>query len=135
MQVNHEQLDLDSAYGDGWYDGFLHARKISENDNRFDCLEDYSENDVLQLSEHAEAEHSNRNRKRWSQTEPTEQGLYWHWSGNTDDAPIVLSVLRSGTNKQCFVSTGQYGIKKAVFCKEYGGWWAICAQPKLPENL
>lgn len=130
-----EQLELDSAYGDGWYDGFIAAQKVMMKDDDFDYLEDYSENDVLQLSEYAEVEHSNRNRKRWSQSEPTKQGLYWHWSGDNDDAPIVLSVLKSGTNKKCFVSTGQYGINKAIFCSEYGGWWAICAQPKLPENV
>ncbi len=67
----------------------------------------------------------------WSATPPQEQGLYWHWSGSVDDAPIVLSVLYSGSNKECFVSIGQYGITKAIFCSEYGGFWASCPQPEL----
>jgi len=69
----------------------------------------------------------------WSDTPPTEQGFYWHWSGSLDDAPVVLSVLYSGTNKQCFVSSGQYGIKNAIYCDKYGGWWAQGKPPELPE--
>lgn len=68
----------------------------------------------------------------WSNEAPTQQGMYWHWSGNADDAPLVLSVLYSGGKKECFVSAGQYGIKNAVYCSEYGGLWANCPQPELP---
>ncbi len=134
MSIEQIQDDLDSAYGDGWYDGFLAAKKISTNDESFESIDDYSSDDVLHLSEHAELERPSNKRKRWTKEPPIKQGLYWHWSGCNDDAPIVLSILYSGTKKECFVSIGQYGITNAVYCNEYGGWWADCTQPELPET-
>lgn len=70
----------------------------------------------------------------WTQDTPEIQGLYWHWSGDSSDTPIVLSVLRSGTNNLCFVSVGQYGIEDAVFCENYGGFWSACVHPELPSE-
>lgn len=67
----------------------------------------------------------------WSSEPPTEQGLYWHWSGQKGDSPIPLNVLWSGTVNRCFVSRGQYGIDSAVFCEKYGGLWR---QAILPDT-
>ncbi len=47
------QIDQVSAYGDGWYDGFLAAKKLLEEGEH---IEDYSESDVMRLSEQAESE-------------------------------------------------------------------------------
>ena len=117
MQNEAKQSELDSAFGDGWFEGFMKAKALARDEQP---IEDYDRYTVLEMSEDAEAERPSQNRSRWDQTAPTKQGLYWHWTGSADDTPIVLSVLRSGTNKQCFVSAGQYGIKNAIFCKEYG---------------
>ncbi|GLR71634.1 hypothetical protein [Agaribacter marinus] len=46
--------ELISAYGDGWYDGFLAAKKIAESDN--EDIFDYKEDHILSMSEHAESE-------------------------------------------------------------------------------
>lgn len=123
-------LDLESLYGDGWYDGFLAARKLIEDGHQIDEYKDY---DILSLSEHAETELPSQLRTRWNKEPPSAQGLYWHWSGDVDDSPIVLSILYSGTKKECFVSVGQYGINNAVFCGKYGGYWSACVEPALPE--
>lgn len=49
-----------SAFGDGWYDGFIKAQKLSEDlvEHEFDCLEDIKEDEVRNMSEHAESEHA-----------------------------------------------------------------------------
>lgn len=70
----------------------------------------------------------------WSADPPTEQGWYWHWSGNPDDAPFPLSVLWSGTSKTCFIARGQVG-EDAVFCDKYGGYWTPVVEPRIPETL
>lgn len=90
------------------------------------------ESGLLELA-HGGVEEPQNSESSWFDTPPTEQGFYWHWSGSLDDAPVVLSVLYSGTNKQCFVSAGQYGIKNAIYCDKYGGWWAECKPPELPD--
>jgi hypothetical protein len=45
-----------SAFGDGWYDGFIDAQKLAEK-NR-DCLEDINEDEIREMSEHAESKHA-----------------------------------------------------------------------------
>jgi hypothetical protein len=45
-----------SAFGDGWYDGFLDAQKLAGNER--DCLEEIKENKVRDMSEHAESIHA-----------------------------------------------------------------------------
>ncbi|PCI58864.1 MAG: hypothetical protein COB35_12665 [Gammaproteobacteria bacterium] len=45
-----------SAFGDGWYDGFLDAQKLAENEDS--CLEDIKEDEVRDMSEHAESKHA-----------------------------------------------------------------------------
>jgi len=70
----------------------------------------------------------------WSADPPAEQGWYWHWSGNPDDAPFPLSVLWSGTSKTCFIARGQVG-EDAVFCEKYGGYWTPVVEPRIPETL
>lgn len=51
----------------------------------------------------------------WTKQTPTEQGMYWYWNCNPDDAPILYQVLYSGTSNSCFISAGQYGMTQAVF--------------------
>ena len=52
--TEEQRLKLSSAYGDGWFDGFLAAKKLDEDKDFY--LEDVEEGEVLKLSEHAEAE-------------------------------------------------------------------------------
>jgi len=70
----------------------------------------------------------------WTQTPPTEQGTYWHWNGDEDCAPVPMFVLWSGTESKCFVSAGQLGIKHAVMCEDYGGWWLKNQTPNIPRE-
>ncbi len=49
-----DKLDLESAYGDGYYEGFLHAQEIDKQEGEF--LEDYKVADILKLSEQAESQ-------------------------------------------------------------------------------
>ncbi|WP_179024677.1 hypothetical protein [Shewanella sp. Scap07] len=45
--------DLLSAYGDGWYDGFLAATKFAKT--KYDDLVEITTDDVLRMSEDAES--------------------------------------------------------------------------------
>lgn len=67
----------------------------------------------------------------WTEEPPTEQGWYWHWNGSPDDAPIICSVMASGTNGKCFCRTS--GSIPAPWCEDVGGWWKKIIQPDLPE--
>lgn len=51
-----ELIDNSSEFGDGWYDGFLEAKKLANNER--DCLEDIKEDEVRDMSEHAESKHA-----------------------------------------------------------------------------
>lgn len=44
-----------SAFGDGWYDGFLEAQKLAGEEHCY--LEDMKADEILAKSEHAESEH------------------------------------------------------------------------------
>lgn len=107
------------------------AKELAENGSAFMWAKEGGDI-VAYPSSHEHPAVISKEKEIWSATPPKEQGLYWHWSGSVDDAPIVLSVLYSGSKKECFVSIGQYGIRKAIFCSEYGGFWASCRQPELP---
>lgn len=107
------------------------AKELAENGSTFMWAKE-GDDIVAYPSSHEHPAVISKEKEIWSATSPQEQGLYWHWSGSVDDAPIVLSVLYSGSKKECFVSIGQYGITKAIFCSEYGGFWASCPQPELP---
>jgi hypothetical protein len=48
-----DNIDLERAFGDGYYEGFIHAQKI--NDQEGELLEDYKLKDILNLSEQAES--------------------------------------------------------------------------------
>lgn len=71
----------------------------------------------------------------WTQDLPKHQALYWHWSGDEDDAPIPLNVHWSGTDNKTFVTAGQYGLTHAILCADYGGWWMPCPTPQPPMSL
>jgi hypothetical protein len=73
--------------------------------------------------------------RTWPAGPPTEQGLYWHWTGDLDTRPIPLNVLWSGSTKKCFVAAGQYGITQAVDCEEYGGYWKPAISPAMDEEI
>jgi len=45
-----------SAFGDGWYDGFLEAKKLNEDENYY--LDDTNEDEVREMSEYAESTHA-----------------------------------------------------------------------------
>lgn len=45
--------DLVSAYGDGWYDGFICAQEIAQEDG--DAFDELNRDDLLSLSEDAES--------------------------------------------------------------------------------
>jgi len=45
-----------SAFGDGWYDGFLEAKRLDEDKDFY--LDDIKEDEVREMSEHAESEHA-----------------------------------------------------------------------------
>lgn len=47
---------LSSSFGDGFYDGFIKAKKLQEeyDKTQFGSLDDYEEDDILALSESAE---------------------------------------------------------------------------------
>ena len=45
-----------SAFGDGWYDGFLEAKKLNEDEHFY--LDEIKEDEVRDMSEHAESKHA-----------------------------------------------------------------------------
>ena len=45
-----------SAFGDGWYDGFLEAKRLDEDKDFY--LEDINADEVRDRSEHAESKHA-----------------------------------------------------------------------------
>lgn len=69
----------------------------------------------------------------WLKT-PTCQGLWWHWNGDDDDAPIPLEILRDETKGCFFVSAMQYGLGHAMDCEDYGGWWLRAEVPQIPRR-
>jgi hypothetical protein len=71
----------------------------------------------------------------WSHEPPTEQGLYWHWTGDLDSVPIPLGVMYSGVTHKCFVPPGQYGIRLATDCDKWGGYWQKAHVPAMDESL
>lgn len=111
---------------------WLHQAALEQGRESYELAEETHRSGMLKLARGGTG-NIERSDGSWTETAPTKQGLYWHWSGSHDDAPIVLSVIYSGTNEQCFVSAGQYGIKTAIYCESYGGWWAECTPPELPE--
>jgi|TARA_R110002060_G_scaffold9059_1_gene13490 hypothetical protein len=51
-----ELIDNSSEFGDGWYEGFIEAQKLAGNE--CDCLEEIKENEVRDMSEHAESKYA-----------------------------------------------------------------------------
>lgn len=67
----------------------------------------------------------------WTKAPPTEQGEYWHWTGDPSQAPFPLSVLWSGTAKKCFVSSRDTHSEQAEWCDSYGGYWLRIPMPSV----
>lgn len=130
--MNEKKANSDSTNEPGAEMSWYHEAALKEGRESYELGQRLQKSGLLELA-HGGVEVSQYSENAWSDDPPTEQGFYWHWSGSLDDAPVVLSVLYSGTNKQCFVSAGQYGLKKAIYCNKYGGWWAECKPPELPE--
>jgi len=51
-----EAIENSSEFGDGWYDGFLEAKKLNEDENYY--LDDTNEDEVREMSEYAESTHA-----------------------------------------------------------------------------
>lgn len=68
----------------------------------------------------------------WTEDIPTEQSWYWHWNGNRDDSPFVYSILKSGTNDECFIQNSHWA--GAPWCKDVGGWWMRIQEPSTPAE-
>ena len=68
----------------------------------------------------------------WTREVPALQRWYWHWSGEEDDAPLPTSVFLDGQDKP-FVTCGQLGLRHAIDCEEYGGWWHPMKEPSTPK--
>jgi hypothetical protein len=58
---------------------------------------------------------------------------YWHWNGDEDSAPIPTSVFLGGAKREPFVTCGQLGLRHAIDCREYGGWWMPLIEPTTPK--
>jgi hypothetical protein len=69
----------------------------------------------------------------WSAAPPTVQGDYWHWNGDADDAPSIVSVLFSGMTNKCCVAMNSTPTGHANMCDTYGGHWKRIRQPALPK--
>ena len=52
--TEEQRLKLSSAYGDGWFDGFLEAKRLNELKGFY--LGDINADEALAMSEHAESE-------------------------------------------------------------------------------
>ena len=66
----------------------------------------------------------------WTEAPPNEQGYYFWWNGNPDDAPYGCFVLLSGSNGKCFVQGKD--MQGAPWCEDRGGWWCRIPVPSLP---
>lgn len=119
-----------SLFGDGWYSGFLDAKK---RDNNGEDLDDYNEDDILLFSEHAESECEAGERVQWGDKAPNKAGVYWYWSGEEKDSPIVLKVSEfiPDPSQGFFVESGQLGFPNPEFCNKIKGYWAACLPPSL----
>ena len=73
-----------------------------------------------------------READRWTEEVPTEQAWYWHWFGNPEDSPFIYSVLKSGTNGECFIQGSH--LTGAPWCKDVGGWWMKISVPTPPHD-
>lgn len=69
----------------------------------------------------------------WRQDPPKKSGTYWHWNGDSDCCANPVFVGWSGIEGDpTFVQVGQLGIKEAINCDEFGGWWMELRQPDRP---
>lgn len=87
------------------------------------------------LAERAQREDERRGsvlelKPHWTSEPPTQQGYYWHWDGDTENAPFMLSTLYSGTAKACFVSLSNPGVETVKYCKDLGGYWCEALPPE-----
>ncbi len=72
----------------------------------------------------------------WTQTPPTESGLYWLWGGDPDDSPpFPVTVMRGGSPDHCWIAPGQWGWNHAQdFDQWENAWWKPCNSPSLPTQ-
>ncbi len=68
----------------------------------------------------------------WTQTPPSEPGLYWLWTGDDDGEPIPVSVL--GNHLGTWVAEGQWGWNRSQEMSELANaWWMPIEIPSLPN--
>lgn len=71
----------------------------------------------------------------WRRETPTTSGIYWYWSGDSDDEVLTLFVGCVGAGTEYFVCRVMVGPDRSVSCKEYGGWWCpVAPHPPLPTG-
>jgi hypothetical protein len=76
----------------------------------------------------------------WTQTPPTEAGLYWLWGGGPDDSPpFPVTVMKGGGDPEAvWLAVGQWGWNHPQDVSEWANaWWKPCnipATPKLPDE-
>jgi hypothetical protein len=69
----------------------------------------------------------------WSSSAPENQGEHWHWTGDPDSAPTVITVMWSGSARKCFVPMNQSHSGEAIMCDVYGGYWKRIRRPEIPR--
>lgn len=62
LRLEAQLVSLVGRYGDNWYDGYLAAWK-HQRDSKFGSIDDYTTDDILEMSEAAESEYL---KKSWS---------------------------------------------------------------------
>ncbi len=71
----------------------------------------------------------------WTDQPPTDQGTYWHWTGDPAAAPLPMFVGLSGMSGKTFVRMDQLGLTRAFDCDEFGGWWKPLPDPLIPREV
>lgn len=67
----------------------------------------------------------------WTQTPPTETGVYWLWQGEEDSGAVPVQVYGNGHDS--WVAPGQHGWTRAQTMDELENcWWMPCQAPELP---
>jgi hypothetical protein len=97
-------------------------------------FEEYPEEGCHGLGEEAEAPTMKADLKGWSKDLPEEQGVYWWWNGDEDNAPLHVSIMYSGSDGSYFAPAGQYGWNRFQPVKEMGGWWMRLREPEVPNT-
>lgn len=69
---------------------------------------------------------------KWREEPPRESGYYWHWNGDQDCAPIIVSVMLSGGCGKYFVARNF--MDGAPNCEDVSGWWKLIPEEQVPDR-